>query len=49
MKTIRELIDSFHSQTNQTLKESIKKQILKEVDKDKIYSFCCKTLVDSST
>lgn len=49
MKTIRKLIDSFHSQTNQTLKESIKKQILKEVDKDKIYSFCCKTLVDSST
>ncbi len=49
MKTIRELIDSFHSQTNLTLKASIKKQILKEVDKDKIYSFACKALVDSTT
>lgn len=48
MKIIRELIDSFHSQTNPTLKASIKKQILKEVDRDKIYSFCCKTLVDNT-
>lgn len=48
MKIIRELIDSFHNQSNLTLKASIKKQVLKEVDKDKIYSFTCKTLVNST-
>lgn len=49
MKIIRELINTYHIQVNLTLKASIKKQILMEVEKDKIYSFCCKTLVDSTT
>lgn len=48
LKTIRGLIESYHVETNATVKASIKKQILKEVDRDKIYSFCCKTLVDAS-
>jgi 5-methylcytosine-specific restriction endonuclease McrA len=49
MKAIRELIDSYHSQPNLTVKASIKKQILREVGNDKIYSLCCKTFVDSAT
>lgn len=48
LKVIRGLIESYHLETNVTVKVSIKKQILKEVDRDKIYSFCCKTLVDAS-
>lgn len=48
LKTIRGLIESYHITVNLTVKASIKKQILKEVDKDKIYSFCCKALVDAS-
>jgi 5-methylcytosine-specific restriction endonuclease McrA len=48
LKTIRGLIESYHVENNLTVKASIKKQILKEVDRDKIYSFCCKTLVDAS-
>lgn len=48
LKTIRGLIESYHITVNLTVKASIKKQILKEVDKDKIYSFCCKALVDKS-
>lgn len=47
MKVIRGLIESYHIESNDTLKTSIKKQILKEVDRDKIYSFCCKSLVDA--
>lgn len=48
MKTIRGLINDYHSQPNPTLKAAIKKEILKEVEKDKIYSFCCKTLVNNT-
>lgn len=48
LKTIRGLIESYHLEMNLTVKASIKKQILKEVDREKIYSFCCKTLVDAS-
>lgn len=48
LKTIRGLIESYHIETNVTVKASIKKQILKEVDRDKVYSFSCKTLVDVS-
>lgn len=48
LKTIRGLIEAYHLETNATVKASIKKQILKEVDRDKVYSFCCKTLVDVS-
>ena len=48
LKTIRGLIESYHVEANLTVKTSIKKQILKEVDRDKIYSFCCKALVDVS-
>lgn len=47
LKAIKELIDSYHIELNLTLKESIKKQILMEVEKDKVYSFCSKTLVDT--
>jgi len=48
LKTIRGLIESHHIETNLTVKASIKKEILKEVDRDKVYSFCCKALVDVS-
>lgn len=47
MKTIRALLDSFMNEPNATLKESIRRQILKEVENDKTYSFCCKALVDN--
>ena len=46
IKTIRELLDSYSSEQNQTLKTALKKQLLIEVGEDKIYSFCCKALVD---
>jgi 5-methylcytosine-specific restriction endonuclease McrA len=49
MKTIRGLVESYHIETNLTVKASIKKQILKEVENSKIYSFCCKTLVEATT
>lgn len=49
LKTIRGLVESFHIELNLTLKAAIKKQILKEVENDKIYSFCCKGLVDMTT
>lgn len=48
LKTIRGLIETYHIEVNPTVKASIRKQILKEVDRDKIYSFCCKALVDTS-
>lgn len=47
MKTIRALLDSYMNEPNATLKESIRRQILKEVENDKTYSFCCKSLVDN--
>ncbi len=47
IKVIRGLLDSYHAETVEIVKTSIKKQILKEVERDKIYSFCCKSLVDA--
>jgi len=48
LKTIRGMIESYHAEGNVTVKTSIKKQILLEIGKDKIYSFSCKSLVDFS-
>jgi len=45
LKVIRGMIDSYNIATNLTIKDSIKKQIFKEIENDKIYSFCCKALV----
>lgn len=46
LKTIKALVESYHIELNITVKASIKKQILKEVERNSIYSFCCKTYVD---
>jgi uncharacterized protein (TIGR02646 family) len=40
LKTIRGLLDDFEQQNNPTLKTAIRKQILTEIDIDKVYSFC---------
>lgn len=48
LKTIRALVDDYHNQRNPTIKAAIKKEILKEVDKDKIYSFCCSVFVTTA-
>ena len=44
MKQIRSLIDEYVREVNPTLKDLIKKQILIEIDIDKIFSHCTRTM-----
>ncbi|SKC42492.1 HNH endonuclease [Ohtaekwangia koreensis] len=47
IKALKGMIDSYKREANATIKEAIRKQIMKEVGDDKVYSFFCKMLVDS--
>jgi hypothetical protein len=47
LKTIKALIDEYIIEQNQTIKNSLKAQILKEIDKSKPYVLCTKTFTDA--
>ncbi|WP_165768060.1 HNH endonuclease [Flavobacterium plurextorum] len=46
MRTIRTLIDNFNTTPVGVLKDALKKEIDKEIDQNKPYSFCARKLVD---
>lgn len=47
LESIVRLIDKYHSETNQTLKKAIKSEIEIEVQNDKPYSMCAKSIYDA--
>jgi uncharacterized protein (TIGR02646 family) len=47
LESIIRLIDRFHSETNPTLKDAIKSEIEIEVEQNKPYSLCAKSIYDA--
>lgn len=47
IKTLKGMIDSYKKETDLIIKQAIRKQIIREVSDDRLYSFFCKTLVSS--
>ena len=47
LESITRLIDKYHSETNQTLKEAIRVEIEIEIEEDKPYSLCAKSIFNA--
>ncbi|MEZ4945453.1 MAG: HNH endonuclease [Cyclobacteriaceae bacterium] len=47
IKVLKGMIDSYKREADATIKQAIRKQILREVSDDKVYSFFCRTLVST--
>lgn len=47
LESISRLIDKYHSETNLTLKQAIRSEIEIEIEEDKPYSLCAKSIFDA--